>query len=192
MYHRVNDFNLLLHYMFRLDRCYDVPEKLLDWCLTRVNIIESFAVEGKIPALWLGAYARFHAHIAAAKFGLGNKEEGYYYLEKSIELFENWVNDPIFKKAMTFGDNMTSWNGFEINIFRQRFVFNGSREEFCRDLFYLRVWSEYLYDFMTVRRYDTSQYEWYNGWEFFDSVRNEERYLKYAEKAKLIAEGKIQ
>lgn len=192
MYHRVNDFNLLLHYMFRLDRCYDVPEKLLDWCLTRVNIIESFAVDGKIPALWLGAYARFHAHIAAAKFGLGNKEEGYYYLEKSIELFENWVNDPIFKKAMTFGDNMTSWNGFEINIFRQRFVFNGSREEFCRDLFYLRVWSEYLYDFMTVRRYDTSQYEWYNGWEFFDSVRNEERYLKYAEKAKLIAEGKIQ
>ncbi|MBR6558607.1 MAG: helix-turn-helix transcriptional regulator [Clostridia bacterium] len=192
MYHRVNDFNLLLHYMFRLDRCYDVPKELLDWCIKRVNIIDSFATDGKIPVLWLGAYARFHAHIAAAKFGLGNKEDGYYYLEKSIELFDKWVNDPFFNKVMTFGDNMTSWNGLEINIFRQRFIFNGSREEFCPNLFYLRVWREYLYDFMTVREYDTSTYEWYNGWEHFDSVRNEERYLKCIEKAKSIALGNEQ
>lgn len=186
-YHRVNDLDMLLHYMFRLDRCYDVPAELLDWCVKRVKIIESFAVDGEIPALWLGAYARFHAHIACAKFGLGEKDEGYFYLEKAHDLFESWINSPIFKKAMKFGDNMISWNGFDINLFRQRFIFKGSREEFRPNLFYLRVWREYLYDFMTVREYDTSEYEWYNGFCHFDSVRDEKRFLQCVEKAKALA-----
>ncbi len=183
-YHFANDLNLLIHYMFRKCRSYDVPEKLQSWCISRIKMIELFSYGGEIPDLWLGAYAKLHAHLACAKFGLGENEEGYLCLEKSLYLLEKWLEIPYDNVFLL---KTGSTEDIQIIMNRLRYRFSNGQEEYSENLFYLRVWREYIYQFMICQEYDTSKYEWYNGWEHFNSIRDEERFKQILERAKLLA-----
>lgn len=127
------------------------------------------------PAGWLGLYAATCFRTACALFGCGRKEEGYICLERAFELFRQWADIPDGTemeagKAFVFGG---------VRLVKGKGVLllpDGSREPFeeC-SLYGTRI--DLPYYGMTAP----------SGWEWFDSVRGEERFRAFVERAKALA-----
>ncbi len=172
--HDVNNFHLLCHFFGRPSRYWAAQEKAVAWNKYRLKIMEGLG-DGVVPDAWLGHYASTSFRTACALFGCGKKDEGYEWLEKAFEAFPKWDSIP---------------NGTEMNV-GDPLIYGGIKvvkgkgqiklpDDTIEPITYDHLFEEtcnLMYHGMTAPR----------GWEWFDSVRNEERFKEYIERAKKMA-----
>ncbi len=169
--HAVNNFHLLCHFLGRPSRYWAAPEKAVAWNKYRLKLLEGLDEGENVPSAWLGLYASTSFRTACALFGVDKKEEGYEWLERAFEAFPKW--DSIAEGAeMEVGDPLI-YGGIKV-VKGKSFVLlpDGRREP---------ISYEYMFE-------DTSYLMYYgltakHGWEWFNSVRNEDRFKEYIERA---------
>ncbi len=175
--HDVNNFRLLLHFMCRPNRHRAKPQKAVVWGNEKLKITGGLGNDGKPPLAWLGFHSWQYFVTAPAYFGCGEKEKGYEYLEKAFELYSEWTKIPD-GELLEVGDELI-YGG--IKLVKGKAVIelpNGTREGIGYG-FMLNPTAENMYYGMTARR----------GWEWFNSVREEERFKAYIERAKALMES---
>ncbi len=145
------------------------------------TLIRSFGEKGEVPDGWMGKYAFITMRNAAALFALGKNEEGFDVFEESLEAYKKLFELPD-DKPLSLGNP-----GFfgEIAVVQHRnagsydtYVDGDGKEVKITEGYYFTQNRQYLYYTLT----NTS------GWEWFDSVREDERFLSAVEWAKEQAE----
>ncbi len=181
---RINDLNnlaILLHFLFRDHRNWAAPEKSVAWHEYRIRMVEFLAEGGEIPQAWCGVYAYLHFAAACSSFGCGRNEAGYAYIEKTFELYPKWFSIPDqtpmeVGNFWVFGGMKIIKNGFEV-------VFPDGEKQTIRNYCYMfhdDMWGyKWMYHGMTAA----------SGWEWFDGVREEDRFREYVERARVLAEA---
>ena len=169
-----NNLNILLHFMSRKHRNLGHPERATAWYQALIGLIDSLRIDGEIPPAWLGKYADLHFCAACSSFGMGKIEEGYVLLEKAFSLYETWYEIP-YGTALDLGDDVL-FGG--IKAVKEKFsvLLPDGRYDSHMVLdpaFWLDD-KNFMYYAMTCK----------SGWEWFDSVRNDERFKAYLERAK--------
>ena len=143
-----------------------------------MNMIELLGENGEIPPAWYGMYAWMALVKSAALFGDGQKEEGYDLLEAAIDyLGRNSVHKP--------GDPLDV--GGKEMLGGIKYLFNkgvillpdGSKEPIAHA--YSMIYTiDNLYYSITAPK----------GWEWFNPVRNEDRFKEYIERARKLRDKK--
>lgn len=169
--HDVNNFHLLCHFLGREARYRGVQEKATAWNKYRLKIMEGLG-DGVVPDAWLGHYASTSFRTACALFGCGKKEEGYELLEKAFEVYPKWdsiandaemdVGDPLIYGGIKVikGKGLIKLSDDTIEPITYGHLFEGT----CSPMYYGM----------------TAPY----GWEWFDPVRNDDRFKEYIKRAK--------
>jgi len=171
--HDVNNFHLLCHFFGRPSRYWAAQEKAVAWNKYRLHIMEGLG-DGAVPEAWLGHYASTSFRTACALFGCGKKEEGYEWLEKAFEAYPKWDSIPDGTE-MEVGDPLI-YGG--IKIIKGKSVItlpDGTKEAIAYDHLFEGDCSLMHYG-MTAPR----------GWEWFNPVRDEEKFKEYIERAKIM------
>ena len=143
-------------------KCYiGKPEESVDWNTMYHSILNGIT-QNSIPDGWIPEYTMLYIRLSAAYFGLGDKESGYSYLEKALELYKRWqelpenslldLGNPLF-----FGETKLIKNDWHIQL---------PNEKKLPILIGVRNRVVNLAKIMLAE----------NGWEWFDSVRTEERW----------------
>lgn len=170
--HDINNFHLLTHFLGRPSRYWAAPEKAVAWNKYRMQIIEGLGENESIPPAWLGHYSSTCFRTACALFGCERKEEGYEYLERTFELFPKWDH-------IADGEELDVGNAFifgGIKVVKGKGLIklpDGTNESISYEgLFNDRI--GLMYYGLTAPQ----------GWEWFNPVRDEERFKEYIERAK--------
>ncbi len=175
--HDVNNFHLLCHFLGRPSRYWAAQEKAVAWNKYKLKIMEGLG-DGTVPEAWLGLYASTSFRTACALFGCGKKEEGYEWLEKAFEAYPKWDNIPS-------GTEMDTGNPF---IYGGIKVVKGKGIIKLPDGTVEPINNEWLFSG------DSSLMHWGmtapSGWEWFDSVRSEDKFKEYIERAEKIGKKK--
>ncbi len=180
MRYDVNNLNIILHFLYRENRNWAAPERAAEWFKELIRLAEYFGENGIVPQAWLGGYIKWYFKAGCALFGCGRREEGYKYLDRAFELFpclfEIPDGTPMELGRKSLFDEIRAVKG-EIKILLP----DGTREylydEGC-NAFVFNLEAGFMYDAMTREQ----------GWEWFDSVRGEDLFRDYVEKARLLAE----
>ena len=173
--HDVNNFHLLCHFFGRPSRYWAAQEKAVAWNKYRLKIMEGLG-DGTVPVAWLGHYASTSFRTACALFGCGKKEEGYEWLEKAFEAYPKWDSIPDGTE-MDVGDPLI-YGGIKVIKGKGFIKLPDSTKE---PLSYNHLFEGdcgLMYYGMTAPR----------GWEWFNPVRNEDRFKEYIERAKKMAD----
>ncbi|MBR5780267.1 MAG: sigma-70 family RNA polymerase sigma factor [Clostridia bacterium] len=168
--HDLNNFHLLCHFLGRPSRYWAAPEKAVAWNKYRLKLLEGLG-DGEVPDAWLGLYASTSFRTACALFGIGKKEEGYEWLEIAFEAFPKWESIAEGTE-MEVGDPLIYGGVKVIKGISCVLLPDGRREP---------IFNEYMFE-------DTSYLMYYgltakHGWEWFNSVRDEERFKQYVKRA---------
>ena len=180
--HDVNNFHLLCHFFGRPSRYWAAQEKAVAWNQYRLKVMESLG-NGTVPDAWLGLYASTSFRTACALFGCGKKDEGYAWLEKAFEAYPKWDSIPDGTE-MDVGDPLI-WGGVKVVKGRTfiklpKGIPNGTIEPISYGYMFEGN-SSLMHYGMTAP----------HGWEWFDSVRHEDRFKEYVERAaKMNPKGK--
>lgn len=169
--HDVNNFHLLCHFLGRPSRYRGAQEKAVAWNKYRLKIMEGLG-DGIVPDAWLGHYASTSFRTACALFGCGKRDEGYEWLEKAFEAYPKWDSIPDGTE-MEVGDPLI-YGG--ITVIKGKSVIklpDDTMEPVTYDHLFEGTCSLMYYG-MTAPR----------GWEWFDPVRNEDRFKEYVERAR--------
>ncbi len=169
--HDVNNFHLLCHFLGRPSRYWGAQEKAVAWNQYRLRIMESLD-NGTVPDAWLGCYASTSFRTACALFGCGRKDEGYEWLEKAFDAYPKWERI-LNGTEMDVGDPLICGG---IQVIKGKGLLrlpDGAIQPIIYDELFEGE-SGLIYYGMTAPR----------GWEWFDPVRNEERFKEYVERAK--------
>lgn len=171
--HGLNNLNLLIHYLMRFNDRFWNPGRTAGWRKYKVNFLESLG-GGEVPKAWLGMYAWWLFTAGGAMIGAGQKEEGYEYIEKAIEVYPKWLEIPE-GEALDLGEE---------------FIFCGVKAVKGKDYALLpdgtkavlnNSWS-FGNNICDIYAAMTSTTSW--GW--LDSARDEERFKRDVEKAKAL------
>lgn len=137
------------------------PEDSVAWNTMYLNILIGIT-QNTIPDAWIPEYTMQYIRLSAAYFGLGDNENGYSYLEKALELSKRWhefpenalldLGNPLF-----FGETKLIRNDWHIQLP------NGEK---------LPILQGFKSEIASL----ASIMEAEKGWEWFNSVRNEERW----------------
>ncbi len=172
--HDINNFHLLCHFLGRDTRYRGAQDKAVAWNKHRLKTMESFG-DGTVPDAWLGHYASTSFRTACALFGCGKKEEGYAWLDRAFEAYPAWdaipdgtemdVGDPLIFSGIKVikGKNVIKLPDGTPESLDYEWLFEGT----C-DLMYYGMTAPH-------------------GWEWFDPVRDEDRFKEYIERAKKMA-----
>ncbi len=173
--HDVNNFHLLCHFFGRTSRYWAAQEKAVAWNKYRLKIMEGLD-DGNVPDAWLGHYASTSFRTACALFGCGKKDEGYEWLEKAFEAYPKWDSIPKGTE-MEVGDPLI-YGGIKVVKGKNLIKLPDGKTEPCSYAYLFEGNCSLMYHGMTAP----------NGWEWFDSVRDEELFKEYIERAKEMAE----
>lgn len=156
----VDYFTHSIRYICAPERCVEINE-------SKLRLIEYFG-GGTVPKGWLCVYTKCKRSLAAALFGCGRKEDGYRTLEEAIALEEEWQKIP--KGALLpMGDEGLFG---KICLEKETWKLAADGKRYANIAFSLSIIMS-TYDAMTRK----------TGWEWFNSVRNEPRFLELLEKA---------
>ena len=172
--HDVNNFHLLCHFFGRPSRHWAAQEKAVAWNKYRLKIMEGLG-EGDVPEAWLGHYASTSFRTACALFGCGKKEEGYEWLEKAFEAYPKWDSIPDGTE-MDVGDPLI-YGGIKVVKGKGQIKLPDDTIEPITYDHLFEGTCGLMYYGMTAPR----------GWEWFNSVRGEDRFKEYVERAKKLA-----
>ena len=137
-----------------------------------LNILNGIT-QNSIPAGWICEYNMQYIRLSAAYFGLKDKDNGYMYLEKALELNKRWNAIPDNEiielgNPLLFGETKLVKGDWHIKLPNGEYLPNiGGTKYRIAD----------LANIMTGTF----------GWNWFDIVRNEERWLSILASAKELA-----
>ncbi len=139
------------------------PEDSVAWNTMYLNVLDGFT-QNTIPDGWICEYCIQLMRLSAAYFGLGDKNMGYSYLEKALELHKRWQsipeNAPLdLGNPLFFGETKLIKNDWHI------LLPNDWKLALLPGIWHGNV---SIADFMEAE----------TGWEWFNSVREEERWLR--------------
>ncbi len=175
--HDINNFHLLCHFIGRDSRHWAAQEKAVAWGKYRLKIMESLG-EGTVPDAWLGNYASSSFRIACALFGCGRKEEGYEWLEKAFAAYPKWDEIPDGAE-LDVGDPLI-FGGVKVIKGKSYIKLPDGKKEPISYGWLFKGDSGLMHYAMTAT----------SGWEWFNPVRNEDRFKEYIERAREIANKK--
>ena len=178
MQHHLNSLRLMMHHLGRTHRSRCTPEQAAAWWKHRAALIESFGEDGEIPEGWLGTYADSLLIVALASFGCGKAEEGYELLKRVFELYPKWLAIP--KGAELALDDGHIFGGIKLIKDEKMFRLPNGEKEWG-------VLNSMLFTLPNARRLREALTK-ETGWEWFDSVRNDERFQTFVTRAKEIEE----
>lgn len=180
--HDINNYKLMLHFLCRTGYNRGAPHRHAAWQKYKISLLDTFKVNGELPRAWWGMYADAHFLAACALFGCNTpneKEEGYAFLEKAFEFYPKWLDIPDGELLDT--GNADLFGGIKLKKGSHCIVLpDGSRDIIPYEWVLSMPTHGRMYYGMTALE----------GWEWFNPVRNEERFKKYVERARLLAEGK--
>ena len=174
--HDTNNIHLMLHFLCRPSRYWAAPHKAIAWNMYCMKTVEGFGENGEIPTAWLGFYAATCFRTACALFGNGRREEGYEYLEKCFAPFEEWDKIPDGTETDT-GDPLI-FGGVKVLKNKPVLVLPDGTKEPIDYGYMLRQDKSLVHYGMTAQK----------GWEWFNPVREEERFKEYIERARKLIE----
>lgn len=177
--HDINNFNILCHFLGRYGRYWAAPEKGVAWNKYKLGIMESLGQGKGVPAAWLPAYCPTAFRTACALFGTGENDEGYEWLEKAFGYYEE-LEKLKLDEPLDVGPELI-YGGIKVIISKSMILLPDGRQE---PLLYSHLFDDYWmfdlpYHGLTAK----------SGWEWFDGVRNDERYKAYIERALKLKES---
>lgn len=175
--HDINNFHLFLHFLDQNDRSWYLPERKTAQAKYRMRLFETLSENGSVPKAWLGDYARECFITGCSILGSGNREEGYPYLDRALELFKEWDAIPDGELLET-GDKFI-FGGIKIIKGKQNVIVlpDGTKEVIREESFYFSLnGASFMYSAMTAL----------HGWEWFNGVREEERFKEMIERVRKI------
>jgi RNA polymerase sigma-70 factor (ECF subfamily) len=167
-----NNFHLMLHLLARPSRNRNDAKRSIALNGLQLDMISLLGENGEVPPAWYGLCAWRALIRAAALFGGGQKEEGYEELELAVTFCEKnsrfkvgdllELGNPYF-----FGGAKLAWGKGMLHLP------DGTKEPINYD-WEMGYGAQNLFYALTASR----------GWEWFNSVRNEERFMAYIERAR--------
>ena len=172
----VNNFHLILHLIARPSRNYMNAKRSVEIQGFYMNLMETLGTDGEVPSAWYNVYAWVALVRAAAFFGNKQKEEGYAMLDVALEYCEMIK---LMKRGMLLdAGNKELFGGVKYEYKNSVIVLpDGSKEPVAYD-YRMEFDAENVWYALTAPR----------GWEWFNSVRGEERFKEYIEQARKIAD----
>lgn len=170
--HAVNNFRLFAHFHGRPSRYWAAPDKAIAWNRYRMQMLENLNEDGSVPDAWKGHYAATAFRLACALFGCGKNDEGWEALDRAFPAMEAWLSIPAGCDMDT--GNPLIWGGIKVRKGKDLLVLPDGTVE---PLYYEYLFSEN----QNLMHYGLTAA---HGWEWFDGVRNEERYKDAIERAK--------
>ncbi|MBE6896576.1 MAG: helix-turn-helix transcriptional regulator [Ruminococcaceae bacterium] len=145
------------------------PEDSVEWNTMYLNILTGIT-QNSIPDGWIPEYTMQYIRLSAAYFGLGDKESGYSHLEKALELCKRWQEFPEnalldLGNPLFFGETKLIKNDWLIQLP------NGEK------LPLLQGFKNSIANLASIMQAE-------KGWEWFNSVRTEERWSAILSEAK--------
>jgi len=181
-----NDLLTLMHFLGREymryyeqenDMLFENPARTAALMKYRMRILENITEDGVVPEAWYGCYADCCLKAAGALIGAGEYNEGFEYLERSFYLYERWLLIP--DGAWMDVGNPALFENAKISKVDKGCVVNIRANDNTE------VWSPYLWLFWQLKN-DIERA--LSSWRWFDSVRDDPKYLALYEKAKKLAE----
>jgi len=170
-----NNFHLTLHLLARPSRNRNNAKRSVEINGFYMKMIELFGENGAIPPAWYSLYTWTALVKSAALFGDRKKEEGYEALEIAVSYCERISQ--IKKGDLLDTGNVELFGGAKYEYAKGVIVLpDGSKEPISYD-YRLEFVASDLYYCLTACR----------GWEWFNSVRSEERFQAYVERARQLA-----
>lgn len=167
----LNTFNLMEHTICRPAHHRNNALRSIGVCKFNMEMMESFG-NGVVPNAWVCAYAWTVLVKSAAHFGNGEIEDGFKYLDLSLEYYERW-------KSFKAGEELEAGN---------EAIFGGIKLIKGKECIILpnkeKAPIEYVYrmDGKCNAPYYALSADY--GWEWFNYLRNHESYYSYVDKAK--------
>lgn len=146
--------------------CDDSPEKAVKRYELIVDLLKVVGDE-EVPEGWLGNYGISLVRLSAALFACGEKQKGYDILEEALAVYEKWYS---LAKDRLLSTGRLSLFG---NIKFKRTDKNSSVYIGEKEYSYYEIWETDMCDALCAD----------SDWEWFDSVRNEDRFKKIVDKA---------
>ncbi len=174
--HALNNVQLMIHYLARPTWNRGYPDRSIGMCEFKKNLIKLFGDGKTVPPAWCALYAWLSTIQAAAFFGKGDKEKGYESLDDAYKHYQRWSE---FAK----GEELSLGNPIEFGNIKFRkgddviVTPDGKKEP--TDYDYRINTSDSLFYRVLVAK---------SGWEWFNSVREEDRFKEYVDKAKELAD----
>ena len=149
------------------------PEKAVSHNKAYIALLDAASGLGEsieIPEGWLPEYTLAYIRLASAYFGAEEKENGYEYLEKALSCGERYAKiadgaELSLGNKVFYGDTKTVKNKYAVSLPEGTELLN---------LLGIR-WANV--DIANIMKSE-------KGWEWFDSVRAEERYINALERAR--------
>lgn len=176
--HDINSFHLFLHFLNQDIRSWYAPERNTAQRIHIMRIFETLSDKaGEVPKAWLGAYARQCMIAAASMLECKNREEGYSYLDRAFELFKEWDDIPDGELLET--GNKFIFGGIKVIKGNKNVIIlpDDTKEVIREESYYFAIngaW--FMYNAVTAL----------HGWEWFNGVREEDRFKEAVERAKLL------
>jgi len=137
------------------------PEESVAWNTMYLQVLNGIT-QDSVPDGWIGEYSKPYARLAAAYFGLGDKENGYFWLEKTLALCSRWKAFP--ENALLDLGNPQFFG--ETKLIKDDWHIRMPNGKNLPLLLGIKYSAPDLVKIMTAKE----------GWEWFDSVREEERF----------------
>ena len=178
-----NNLQLMLHFLSRNSRSWKYAPRGRAWAKYRISMIENMlrTDDGEIAPAWLGVYSDMHFMAACTTFGCKKpelKDEAYAYLERAFELAPRWF-EIADGTLLDVGDSEI-YGGIKLKKGEESVLIlpDGTREAYDSEWFVNLLNPARFYKAMTAPK----------GWEWFNSVREEERFKEYIKRARELME----
>ena len=167
-----NTFHLLLHMIGRPSYNRTLALRSVEIQDFYMKTLENLGENGEVPSAWLPIYARTAVIKAAALFGNGQKEEGYETLETVLGACEKIAG---FRKGDVLDVGQKEmFGGIGYEYGNNLLVYPDGAKEPVSYEYFMKFDAGNIYSILTATR----------GWEWFNSVRSEDRFREYAERAR--------
>jgi len=178
MKYAANNFHLILHLLARPSRNRNNAKRSIEINGFYMNIMELLGENGEVPPAWYSLYAWTALIKSAALFGDGKKERGYASLDVAVNFCEKI-------SLLKAGELLDTGN---------EELLGGVKYEYTKGVILLPDGSKEPVSYDYRMDFDVSNLVYCltapHGWEWFDSVREEDRFKEYIERAKKLMESK--
>ena len=174
-YNSLNNLNIMLHFLCKPGWNTRRASRSIELGGFKMQLIEMLGENGDIPPAWDALYAWTALVRAAAFFGAGKKEEGYEHLEISYEYYRKWNE---YEDGAEFETGKKEMLGDSRIVKNRGYILlpDGTRHLLSYENEFNNSATRILYYALTARR----------GWEWFNKVRDEDRFKEFINKAQLL------